>query len=178
MSKRAVTKASLQLRLRGLIAGTQKHYPNGSLTFGGATYTSSALIQLLQSLDDATAAVDAAKAKEQDALKQQRNVKAKVGPVAQAYRSYLVALHGNAVEPLADFGLTPKKAPAPRTAEQKATAAAKRKATRVARHTMGSKQKKDVKGTVTTTVVVTPRDGSQPVATPPAPSGGTSPRVQ
>jgi hypothetical protein len=42
---------------------------------------------------------------------------------------------------LADFGLNPKKARTPLTIEEKAAAAAKRKATRAARHTMGSKQK-------------------------------------
>jgi hypothetical protein len=149
MSK-PVTKANLQQRLGDLVAGTQKHFPNGSLTFGGATYTPAVLIQLFQSLDDATTGMDVAKAKWQDALKAQRGAKAKVGPVMQAYRSYLVSLFGNAVETLADFGLTPHKAPAPQTAEQKATAAAKRKATRAARHTMGTKQKAGIKGTVTT----------------------------
>jgi len=120
------------------------------LTFGGATYTPAALVQLFQSLDDATTSMDAAKAKWQDALKSQRNTKATVGPVKKAYQSYLVSLYGNAVETLADFGLTPRKAPAPQTAVQKATAAAKRAATRAARHTLGPKQKAGIKGTVAT----------------------------
>jgi hypothetical protein len=140
-------KIGLYQRIRDLITGTQKHFPNGSLTFGGETYTPAALIQLLQGLDDATTGMDAARAKWQDAVKAQRDVRAKVGPVMQAYRSYLVALFGNAVESLADFGMTPRKAPAPQTAAQKATAAAKRKATRAARHTMGNRQNAAVKGT-------------------------------
>jgi hypothetical protein len=147
MSK-AITKANLQTRLGDLVAGTQKHFPNGSLTFGGATYTPAALIQLFQSLDDATTGTDVAKATWQDALKMQSDAQAKVGPVVKAYRSYLVALFGNAVGTLADFGLTPRKAPAPQTAEKKASAVAKRNATRAARHTMGSKQKAGIKGTI------------------------------
>ena len=148
---KSLNKANLQTLLGALVAGTQKHFPNGSLTFGGATYTPAALIQLFQSLDAATTGTDAAKAQWQDALKSQSDVRAKVGPVVKAYRSYLVALYGNAVSTLADFGLTPHKAPAPQTAEQKAAAAAKREATRAARHTLGSKQKAGIKGTVTTT---------------------------
>jgi hypothetical protein len=144
------TKANLHTQLGNLVAGTQKHFPNGSLTFGGATYTPAALIQLLQSLDAATTGTDVAKATWQDALKVQGDARAKVGPVLKAYRSYLVALYGNAVGTLADFGLTPHKAPAPQTAEKKASAAAKRKATRAARHTMGSRQKAGIKGTIAT----------------------------
>ena len=68
----------------------------GSLTFGGATYTATALVQLLQSLADALGAVDSAKASWQDALKNAADVKAKVGPVVQAYRSWVVATYGSA----------------------------------------------------------------------------------
>jgi hypothetical protein len=160
MSK-AISKANLQTQLGDLVAGTQKHFPNGSLTFGGATYAPAALIQLFQSLDDATTGMDAAKATWQDALKAQSDARAKVGPVVKAYRSYLVALYGHAVSTLADFGLAPHKAPAPQTAEEKASAAAKRKATRAARHTMGSKQKASIKGEVATA-------GTPAVATAPA----------
>ena len=68
---------------------------------------------------------------------------------------------------LADFGINPK-ARAPLTVEAKAAAAAKRAATRAARHTMGSQQKKAIKGDVTG-VLVTPitstpgsrRDGTE-----------------
>lgn len=147
MSK-STSKATLQQRLRALVAGTQKHFPNASLTFGGATHTAAELVQLFQSLDDSTTVMDAAKAKWQDTLKAQRDVRANVRPAMQAYATHLVSLFGSAVEPLADFGLTPRKAPALRTAEQKANAAAKRKATREARHTMGKRQKAGIKGTV------------------------------
>jgi hypothetical protein len=69
MNATRVTKATWEQRIRGLVAGTQKHSPNGSLTLGGATYTATALVQLLQSLADALGAVDSAKASWQDALK-------------------------------------------------------------------------------------------------------------
>jgi hypothetical protein len=151
MTAKTPSKAGLQMRLRSLIAGTEKHYPNGSLTFDGATYTTAALVQALQSLDDATTAMDAARAKWQDAVKAQRATKAKVAPIVKGYRSYIVTLYGSASATLGDFGMVPRKAPAPRTAEQKAAAAARSKSTRAARHTMGPKQKAGIKGTAPTT---------------------------
>ncbi len=161
MTTKSASKASLQLRLRGLIAGTEKHSPNGSLTFGGASYTTAALVQEFQSLDDATTGMDAARVKWQDAVKAQRAVKAKVSPIVKAYRSYLVSLYGNSSETLADFGMTPPKAPSPRTTEQKATTAKLNKATRVARHTAGPRQKAGIKGTTSATA---------PAAAPTAPA--------
>jgi hypothetical protein len=177
MSSIKVTKATLEQRIRGLIAGTQKHPPTGSLTVGGGTYTATALVQLLQSLADALAAVDSAKASWQDALKNATDVKAKVGPVVQAYRSWVVVTYGNAPSTLADYGVTPRKVRAPLTAEQKVAAAAKAKATRTARNTMGKKQKKSVKGTVPATAPATSSTASQPTAPGPvasASSQGTS----
>jgi len=162
MSGDNVTKATLEQRVRELVAGTQKHSPNGSLTFGGATYTTAALVQELQSLADALAAADAAKASWQDALKDADGVRAKVVPVMQAYRSWLVATNGNAPSTLADYGLTPRKSATPLTSEQKVARAKKAEATREARGTMGKKQKKSVKGKVVTNAPVTSPTATQP----------------
>jgi hypothetical protein len=165
MSGTNVTKATLAQRIRDLIAGTQKHPQNGQLTFGGATFTDAALIQLLQELANATAAADSARANWQDALKNARAEQAKVVPIIQAYRSWLVTTYGNAPALLADYGVTPHKAPTPLTTDQQAEALAKRAATRTARHTMGTKQKKQVKGTVST-VTTTPPPAAPPVNAP------------
>jgi len=172
------TKASLEQRIRGLIAGTQKHAPNGSLTLGSATYTTPALVQLLTSLGDALDAVDAAKASWEEALKNEVDLQAKVEPVIRDYEAWVAVTFGGSPSTLADYGVTPRKVPTPLTAEQKASAAAKRKATRQARNTMGSQQKKKVKGTVPTTAPVTPPTATPPAAPSPvasAPSPGTSP---
>ena len=176
MGAAKVTKATLEQRIRGLIAGTQKHPPTGSLTVGGGTFTATTLVQLLQSLADALGAVDSAKASWKDALKNAADVKAKVGPVVQAYRSWVVATYGNAPSMLADYDVTPRKVPAPLTAEQKVAKAAKAKATRTARNTLGKKQKKSVKGTVPAAVPVTSSTASPPAVPSPvasAPSQGT-----
>jgi len=155
MSNKVRTKATLQQRVRSLISGTQKHYATGTLTVGGVSYDAATLIPILQGLDNALTASDAAKAKWNDALKSVQDENTKVLPVIRDLQSYLVTSLGNAPSTLADFGLVPRKVRAPLTAQQLAAAAAKRKATRTARNTMGAQQKKAVKGNVTD-VVVTP----------------------
>jgi hypothetical protein len=138
MSNTKATKATLLQGLRSLIAGTQKNAPNGSFTFGGSTYTAGALDQLFQSMIDALSAADAAKAAWKVALSKARGVSANVLPVARGYKALLLATDGNATSVLADYGLTPRKARAPLSTSAQALANAKSKATRAARHTMGS----------------------------------------
>jgi hypothetical protein len=156
-------KASALASVRALIAGTQKHTPNGSLTFGNTSYAAASLVQLFQQLADAMTAHDAAQANTKDVLLALRVVVTKVRPVLRAYRTFLVATYGNATETLADYGLKPPKAPTPRTSEQKAKAAAKLRATRKARGTTSKKQKASIKGTV-------PAENPAAPPTPPKPA--------
>jgi hypothetical protein len=144
------SKASALAGVRAIIAGTQKHAPNGSFTFGNATYTSASLVQMLQSLADAMTAHDAAQAKAKDAFVALHDVRAKVDPVLRACRRFVMVTYGNANETLADYGLQPPKARAPLTSEQKATAAAKARATRKARGTASKKQKASIHGVIPT----------------------------
>ena len=78
-------------------------------------------------------------------------VAAKVNLVLRAYRRFLVATYGNATETLADYGLKPPKARAPRTSEQKASAVVRLRATRKARGTTSKKQKALIHGVVAAT---------------------------
>ena len=166
------SKAAALASLGSIIAGTQKHTPNGSLTFGNVTYAATTLVQTLQGLLDAMAAHDAAVAKAKDLLLALRDTNAKVGPIYRAYSRYLVATYGDATQTLADYGLKPLKARAPLSVEQKAAAKAQSKATREARGTMGKKQKAAIKGVVTkpVTTVVTPPAAPAPVAAPAKPA--------
>jgi hypothetical protein len=145
------TKATLVTQLRALIAGTQKHTPNGNLTFDGTTYAATALVALLQKLIDAFSATDAAKASYQVALNTQSDAKTQVHPVVLSYAQYLRSSYGNAPDTLGDYGLAPRKTPKPLTAAQLAARAAKAKATRAARGTKGPKANAAITGTVTST---------------------------
>ncbi len=158
-----------------LVAGTKKHFSNvSSLSFGGGTFTPAQVETSLQTLSDLRSAVDDAKTVTKAKLADEQ---AQAPSLRIQMDAFVKASFGNSPDILADFGLAPKKVRAPLTVAQKATAAAKRAATRAARHTMGSKQKKDVKGTITTIIGSTPSTAPQPVTQSPAasaPSQGAS----
>jgi hypothetical protein len=158
MSGKRITKAMKRERVRGLVAGTVKHAPSGTVTLANTTYATTDLVRVIQSLGDALDAVHAAKAGWQDALNRARDVGAKVIPVMRDYETWVAITYRGAPSMLADYGVVPAKVPAPLTAEEKATAAQRRRATRAARHTMGKNQKKDVGGVVTATPVVQPAE--------------------
>ena len=150
--------------MKQLIAGIQKHFPDGSvvLTVGAAAYTVSQWTTLLQSFVDLRADTEAAQATAKAKLIAETAQAPSLRGVVSAFVEYVKASIGNSPETLADFGLSPRKARAPMTAEQAAAAVIKRQATRAARHTMGSKQKQAVKGSVQVTVTATPLAPPQP----------------
>jgi hypothetical protein len=141
--------------MQALIFGLQKHSPSGQFTLDGIPYTTAALVQLFQSLANAITAVTAGQAQATELVASMRAVEAKVGPVFLALKTNLLGTYGTSTSTLADFGLQPKKARTPMTAEQKAASAAKAKATRAARGTTSKKQKLTVTGNVTG-ITVTP----------------------
>jgi hypothetical protein len=165
-------KATALARVQALMAGTEKHFPNGSFTLGNTTYTTASLVQALKSLEDALAAVDAAQSGARDAVSALRATEATLAPLLRDYRSFLRATFSTAASQLADFGLPPIKARKPLSSEERATATAKMRATRVARGTRSKKQKLAVKGNVTGVVVtpVTNTGPSSPTATPAEPA--------
>jgi hypothetical protein len=168
-----------------LVAGTKQYFSTvSSLTFGSGTFTPAQIEAFLQTLIDLRTAVDNAKSATKAKIVAEAAQAPSLRSQMAAYVAYVKAMFGNSPDVLANFGLKPKKARTPLTIDQLAAAAAKRAATRAARHTMGSKEKLKVKGTITTIV-------SQPTASTPAPvgpspvtsapsqgaSGGTAPRV-
>jgi hypothetical protein len=140
---KAKSKADKASLVTNLITGTNKHYPTGSqvLSFGGATHTVTALTQLFQSFVDLRNAVIASQAATKAKVATERAQAPSLLVVIDEFVAFVKVTFGNQPDVLADFGLAPPKARAPQTAEQKAVAAAKRVATREARHTMGSNQR-------------------------------------
>jgi hypothetical protein len=155
------TKSALQQQARGLITGTQKHLANETLAFNGARFATQALIQVLQELIDVVTRSDAAKAEWKDALKSMNDGKATIVPVLVAFQAFVVNRFGNAPSTLEDFGIAPRKVPTPMTAEQKAAALVKRKATRAARHIVGKKERAKIQAPAATTPT-TPAPGTPP----------------
>jgi hypothetical protein len=165
-----VSKSRDVARATIMIAGIAKHYAStSSLMVDGASHTPAQLMASLQALVDMRKTVDDARA----ALMTRIETEKAQAPAARKLIAALVIVvkgsFGNSPDVLADFGVTPKKAPTPLTVEQKAAAAAKRSATRAARHTMGTKQRKGVKGQVTG-ISITTHTASPPAAPSPATS--------
>jgi hypothetical protein len=146
-----------------LIKGSGLHLdPTQKVVLSGTATTVGAILTQLQSFVNNRNAVVAAQATARDAVATERAQAPALNVVIDAFEAFVRFTFGDQATVLAAFGLTPHKVPAPKTAEQKAVAAAKRKATREARGTMGPKQKKSVKGNVTATLVVTPATAPTP----------------
>jgi len=168
-----------------LVAGAQKRFPNGkqSVTLEGETTTIDDVTKELQSFVDNRDAVVAAQATARSKLAVERAQMPALNALIVAFIAFVRLTFGDDSEALADFGLAPRKARTPLTAEQKAVAAAKRRATRGARGTTGPKARKAVHGNVTAKLVVTPAPAAEaeataplpaPAAAPPAPNGATA----
>ena len=92
----------------------------------------------------------------------ERELELQVRPLRAGVRGIAQARFGRDGAPLLQLGFTPVKASS-KTAQAKADAVVKAKATRTARATRGSKQKKAIKGVVTAPVAA-------PAPAPPAPA--------
>jgi len=150
-----------------LIAGTSKHLANVTqVIVAGGSFTPTQVTEKLQALVKLRNDVDAAKALTKAKLAAEKTDMTSLRIFMDAFVTFVKAAYGTSPDVLADFGLHPK-ARTPQTVEAKTAAAAKRKATRAARHTMGAKQKKGVKGAVTG-IVVTPITAASPTATVPS----------
>src|SRR5258708_10764056 len=166
-------KSNQAARVKQLILGTKKHFSNGgeTLRVGGATFTVSALTQLMQDFVDQREAVEASKAATKAKIETERTRAPSQIATIVAFETIARGMFGNSADVLADLGLASRKTRVPLTAEEKAVAVAKRNATRAARHTMGKNQKKDIKGAVKAALVVAPLADSQPIASPTTPAG-------
>jgi hypothetical protein len=150
-----------------LVAGTNKHFANLThVAFAGGSFTPTQITEKLQALVKLRNDVDAAKALTKAKLAAEKTDMTSLRIFMDAFVTFVKAAYGTSPDVLADFGLHPK-ARTPLTVEAKAAAAAKRKATRAARHTMGAIQKKSVKGAVIG-ITVTPVTMAQPIATEPS----------
>jgi hypothetical protein len=145
--------------------GVDKYFGNiTSLLIAGANITPAALKAIFQDDIDQTNALDAIEAQVKQQRSKQKTARKKATGMRQNLRTYILGSYGTAaLQMLQDFGFTAPKARGGRkTASTKAQAVVQAKATRVARHTMGSRQKAKIKGSAPAQPVVTPA----PTATP------------
>jgi hypothetical protein len=161
-----------------MIDGFNKHASAlTSLTLNGATQSSQQIIGAFQSRIDSAREVLVARATWNAKLLSDKQLRDATKAYASAVRQCVLLAFAGQVDVLADFGLTPRAKPVT-TPEQALVRAAKGKATREARHTMGPKKKAAIKGGVNPTVTVTTAPATSPVAAaspvPPAPTPPTT----
>jgi hypothetical protein len=162
----------------GILAGMKKRFPNGSqtLTFAGGlvTPTVDQAVAKLQTILTNRTAVTTAQAAASKAVDDEDAQLPALLIFVRALIAFLRFTFGTDATALADFGLTPPKPRTPLTTEQKAAAHAKAEATRKARGTMGSKQKKKVTGAPAAAAATAP---ATPAAPAPAPAAPATPAV-
>lgn len=144
--------------------GVDKYFAGlTSLSLMGASFTQASLKAVFQADIDATNTAEAGHTQWRQQVATQKATRAKTRAVRKALKNYLLGAYGaDAVAVLEDFGFSPPKSPGRKTVKAKAAGIAKAEATRQARHTMGKKQKKLVKGAPASPSASNP-------ATPPAP---------
>jgi hypothetical protein len=175
-----INRGDQQTAEQKIVSGLQKHEADlTSIVLAGTSYKTADIITIVQGLINSAQLVLSNRATWQASIVADENERAKNKPFMSGLRAAIRAAYGGSIDVLADFGLTPRKIPAVRTPQEKAEAAAKAKATRAARHTMGSKQKALITGTSVasqpsgdTTKVPAPA----PVTTP-APTAPSAPVV-
>jgi hypothetical protein len=171
MATKKNTKTQVTALAKQLIAGTAKHLTSTTqVALLGGSFTPDQITSKLQLLVTLRSDVDASKATTKAKIASEAAQLPALRAFMSAFESFVKAAYGSSPDVLADFGISPK-ARTPLTVEAKAAAAAKRAATRAARHTLGTNQKKAIKGDVTG-VLVTPITASHPTV---APSGATAP---
>jgi hypothetical protein len=161
-----------------------------SLTIGTVSYKPADILGILQARIASANTTLSTRATWQSAVVADKGERTKTKTVVSGIRQAIQLMFAGSVDTLADFGLKPRKVRAVPTPAQKAAASAKAKATRAARHTLGSKQKAAIKGTVPVAVPPTPPAANAPAPATPivtaAPTGpatptgatGTTPRPQ
>jgi hypothetical protein len=152
---------------RNLQAGLRSHLSGAkAITIAGKAYKPADLVNLLQVEIDAANTANAARLAWIAATKTSKQVRRDTAPVKRMLRAFIVSTFGESSTLLADFGMVPRKTRKKLTVEEKAVAVDKLRATRAARRTMGSRQKRGIVARAATA------DGVAPMA----PTNGTATR--
>jgi hypothetical protein len=143
---------------RKTVAAAQKYLTSiPTIRIAGVDHTAATIVAVVE---EDIALADAATRARQDLISAAaavRRQKAKLAPFRAGLRAFLENQFGDPAT-VAEFGYASRSPQVP-SAETKALAVEKRKATRAARHTMGSRQRLKVKGAEP--------DGAPPEGSPP-----------
>ena len=139
-------KSTKVLRGRSMVAGLKKHAPALSrVSWGSALRSADEVAARFQAHLDALDEAAAREAAWRAALGKEARLEKEIKKVLQQVTLFLQAVYGDESNTLRDFGLKPRKKAKIGPAKMALTVE-KRNATRKARHTMGKKQRKAIKG--------------------------------
>jgi hypothetical protein len=178
-----INKTATKARNTKVVSGIDKDLAKTpQIQLAGEQFTPSSLKAVFQADNDAIDATDAARAALAKAILDEKATHARTAIVLFGLHSYLLATYGKqAVTILDDFGFKAPKSTATKSVATKAVAQVKAKATRQARNTRGSQQKKEVAGNVDTsgleaalTAPVTHASPTSTAPTPPSPAASPS----
>jgi hypothetical protein len=161
-------KEQLQASDQSLVTGLQKHAATiPTLLIAGTAVPTTSLISTLQSRMVARTNTALARAAFQAAVQAEQDEGTQSKAVVSGTKQALKVMFAGQIQELADFGLKAPKARTPLTPEQKVVVAAKAKATRLARHTVGPKAKAKITGATAAAVTApSPAPAAPPAAAP------------
>src|SRR5215471_18464145 len=151
-----------------LSEGLNKHTSKGTYwVIGQKKYPQATILDLLARRMASAQAIANAKAVWLAKRQEDEALEAETAKVLASVRQSLLVTYDGSPDVLADFGLSPRKEPRALTGGEIVLKATRAKATREARHTLGKRERRAIKGVVA--------DLGPPNAPPPAPPAGPAP---
>jgi hypothetical protein len=143
----------------------RRDYSGKSIILDEKPYTGQALAEMCARSISAEEAVQAAYREWRNAVARRDAIRDDSAPVFQSLQRFIQATRSKSSQAVAEFGFKPIDKPV-KSAETKAAAVEKLRATRKARHTMGKRQKKEASlAAAPTNGGVVPKNGASGVTT-------------
>lgn len=152
--------------LKALLAGVQANLATTTMILDGTPMTGPEIVQLVDGALGCAVGIVYAHASLTDALKTSARYDQQNAKKLKALRESLLVMYGQKQIELAQYGLVPRKVRTKLTNEQLLARAEKSRATRKARNTMGSRQRKAITGNVTGVTIEPVTSGAATVAGP------------
>lgn len=140
------SKSQDRIAVTRLLQGIAKHFTDGlPVVLGGKSYTPAELAAVFQAHLDAIDAVTTARAQLATAILRRRGAARRAGEATRLLKLRVAGTDGFSATVWADFGWQVPKKPGPKTVMAKVVGAAKARATREARGTLGKRARKKVR---------------------------------
>jgi hypothetical protein len=154
---------------------TKNHKKTDKFVVDGHEHAISDLVTLLDGRVQAAQTADVKRREHSAAVAAYRATIAESAPVLRGVQTQLISQLGATSPSLADYGIPPKKTRQPATVEELAVKVAKGRATRQARHTVGPKKRRSIKGKVPADAATEGSAGVLPARLQPGPATNGAP---